>query len=163
MKQSDRQRRWSIHKCKQYGSQEAVFNSILTSSLIISSDGSFLLPYATAAIILYADKTNYIEISLHTPGHPEILHSHRAEVSGHYAILLSLEVIEQTMVFLILRQPEKLKLNATTSPHCDYMMTSTFSNHTRLTMTSCIRCRNESEDFLLPSNLHGLKVTNRLM
>ena len=36
-------------------------------------------------------------IALQTPGEKEILQSHRAEVSGHYAIMTALELIEQMM------------------------------------------------------------------
>ena len=53
---------------------------------------------ATAAVTFVADDENFLDMVLQTPGSESDLDSLRAELSGHYAVLSGLEVIEQMMI-----------------------------------------------------------------
>lgn len=69
----------------------------MSSSLIIVTDGSHKEDIATAGVTIHHDDQNHIDVVLQTPGHPRDLNSHRAELSGHYAAITILEVLEQTI------------------------------------------------------------------
>ena len=95
LRNTDELRRWSVTNCKLIGSDEAIISAILNHNIKIVTDGSHKDNYATAGVIFYADDDNILEIVTRTPGEINELNSYRAELSGHYSIITTLEVIEQ--------------------------------------------------------------------
>ena len=90
-------RKWAVKNHNLVGESSQLIEALKENRLIVATDGSHKGNTATAAVILKADDKNYLEVKLQVPGESYQLQSHRAELSGHYAVMSVLEVMEQML------------------------------------------------------------------
>ena len=88
-------RSWATAMTCVTGNQNDIFHALHQGTLQAVTDGSDDDPRGTAAIHIEANPSTVIQTVLITPATDQGMQSHRAKLSGHYAIITILEVLEQ--------------------------------------------------------------------
>ena len=95
LKRQPEQYKWAVERCYVKGSEMNVLESFRQGNLRAVTDGSHHPDFdlATAAVHVESEMGDVLTIVLQTPGHRLDLQSHRAELSGHYAIVTLVEIL----------------------------------------------------------------------
>lgn len=89
-------RKWSVNQCTLDGDEEQMLSSFCNGTLKMVTDGSHHKDFGLATAAIYVEATDGANLKtvLLTPGNEYDLQSHRAEPSGHFAIITIFEVLE---------------------------------------------------------------------
>ena len=96
MQNTPEDRKWSVAQSILEGDEEQILAAFCAGTLKTVTDGSHHkeLGLATAATFVASPDGSNLKTVLRTPGNESDLQSHRAELSGHFAIITIFEVLE---------------------------------------------------------------------